>query len=112
MYVLATGADGYRAVISIAELDPALGNATAIVAYERNGTPLTRRWAREARVGERRKVHTVGLWPEVPIRGAQVKGTCRSVSETMKRLAGNIQLVLSDARLAATVAVAYARLAS
>jgi len=41
-----------------------------------------------------------------------VKGTYRSVSETMESLAGSIQLVLSNARLAATVAVAYARLAS
>jgi DMSO/TMAO reductase YedYZ molybdopterin-dependent catalytic subunit len=40
-YVLATGSDGYRVILSLAELSPDFGNQPDIVAYAQNGAPLT-----------------------------------------------------------------------
>lgn len=40
-YLVATGSDGYRAVVSLAEISPDFGNQPHIVAYAMNGTPLT-----------------------------------------------------------------------
>lgn len=40
-YLVATGSDGYRVVISLAELSPDFGNQPDIVAYASNGAPLT-----------------------------------------------------------------------
>lgn len=40
MYAVATGSDGYRAAVSLGEIDPGFGNRTAIVAYEVNGAGL------------------------------------------------------------------------
>jgi DMSO/TMAO reductase YedYZ molybdopterin-dependent catalytic subunit len=42
MYAVATGSDGYRVLVSLAEIDPAFGHRRALVAYERNGEPLER----------------------------------------------------------------------
>jgi DMSO/TMAO reductase YedYZ molybdopterin-dependent catalytic subunit len=42
MYAVVTGSDGYRAVISLAEIDPEFGNRPALVAYSVNGAPLGR----------------------------------------------------------------------
>ena len=42
MYVLVTGSDGYRAVVSLGEIAPEFGNRPAIVAYSVNGAPLGR----------------------------------------------------------------------
>jgi len=39
--VVATGADGYPAVFTLAELDRTLGNAPVVVAERCNGAPLT-----------------------------------------------------------------------
>ncbi|WP_415117040.1 molybdopterin-binding oxidoreductase [Paraburkholderia sp.] len=39
-YVIATGTDGYRVVLSAAELSPDFGNQPDIVAYAVNGSPL------------------------------------------------------------------------
>jgi hypothetical protein len=39
-YVIATGTDGYRVVLSAAELSPDFGNQPDIVAYAVNGAPL------------------------------------------------------------------------
>ncbi|CAL8477697.1 molybdopterin-dependent oxidoreductase [Caballeronia sp. S22] len=39
-YVIATGSDGYRVVISLAELSPDFGNQPDIVAYAMNGAAL------------------------------------------------------------------------
>lgn len=41
MYAVATGSDGYRAIVSLGEINPDLGNKPAIVAYEQNGAALT-----------------------------------------------------------------------
>ncbi len=40
-YVVATGADGYRVVFAIAELDPAMSAADVLVADTADGKPLT-----------------------------------------------------------------------
>lgn len=40
-YVVATGSDGYRTVISLAEISPDFGNQPDIVAYAMNGSALT-----------------------------------------------------------------------
>jgi DMSO/TMAO reductase YedYZ molybdopterin-dependent catalytic subunit len=42
MYVLVVGSDGYRSVVSLAEIAPESGNRTALVAYSLNGAPLGR----------------------------------------------------------------------
>ena len=42
MYVVAEGADKYRALYSLAELDPAFHNGTVIVADREGGQPITR----------------------------------------------------------------------
>lgn len=42
MYLLAGGTDGYRVVLSLAEIDPDFGHQPAIVAYEMDGQPLGR----------------------------------------------------------------------
>ena len=39
-YVLATGSDGYRAVIAVGEIHPNFGNQADLVAYSVNGQPL------------------------------------------------------------------------
>jgi Oxidoreductase molybdopterin binding domain len=42
-YVLATAADGYRVVYSLAELDPAFLDSDVLVADQMNGAPLDER---------------------------------------------------------------------
>ncbi|QNK71607.1 molybdopterin-dependent oxidoreductase [Variovorax sp. PAMC26660] len=41
MYAVATGSDGYRATLSLGEVDPNFGAKGALVAYRMNGTDLT-----------------------------------------------------------------------
>ncbi|HMN84047.1 MAG TPA: hypothetical protein PKA20_29540 [Burkholderiaceae bacterium] len=40
MYVVATGSDGYKAVVSVAEIDPGFGNQPDLIAYSINGAPV------------------------------------------------------------------------
>jgi hypothetical protein len=40
MYVVASGSDGQKAVVSIGEIDPAAGNQPILVAYQVNGVPI------------------------------------------------------------------------
>jgi DMSO/TMAO reductase YedYZ molybdopterin-dependent catalytic subunit len=40
-YLIATGTDGYRVILSLAELSPDFGNQPDIVAYGQDGAPLT-----------------------------------------------------------------------
>lgn len=40
MYVVATGSDGYKALFSMGELNPAFGNQPDLIAYSLNGEPL------------------------------------------------------------------------
>jgi DMSO/TMAO reductase YedYZ molybdopterin-dependent catalytic subunit len=42
MYAVATGSDGYRAVLSMGEIDPGLSSRPAFVAYSLDGKPLDR----------------------------------------------------------------------
>ncbi len=39
-YAVATGSDGYKAALSLGEIDPGFGNKAALVAYAANGTGL------------------------------------------------------------------------
>lgn len=41
MYIVATGSDGYQAIIAIGDIDPNFGNQPILVAYEQDGKPLT-----------------------------------------------------------------------
>jgi hypothetical protein len=41
MYAVVTGSDGYRAVLSLGEIDPGFGGKAAMVAYQMNGVDLT-----------------------------------------------------------------------
>lgn len=40
-YLVATGVDGYQAVIAWGEIDPEFGNQPVLVAFDENGAPLT-----------------------------------------------------------------------
>lgn len=40
MYAVATGSDGYKALVSLGEIDPGFGNRTALVAYSVGGAGL------------------------------------------------------------------------
>lgn len=40
MYAVATGSDGYKALVSLGEIDPGFGNRGALVAYSVNGNAL------------------------------------------------------------------------
>lgn len=46
MYLVATGADGYQALVSLAEMSPELGNRRVLIAYLLDGQPLARGLAR------------------------------------------------------------------
>ena len=40
MYAVATGSDGYKAMLSLGEIDPGFGNRSALIAYSANGAAL------------------------------------------------------------------------
>ncbi len=44
MYIVATGSDGYQAVIAWGEIDPDFGNQNILVAYEQDGNALDGLW--------------------------------------------------------------------
>lgn len=41
MYIVATGSDGYQAIIAYGDIDPNFGNQPILVAYAQDGKPLT-----------------------------------------------------------------------
>ncbi len=41
MFIVATGSDGYQAVIGLGEIDPDFGNQPVLVAYAQDGNPIT-----------------------------------------------------------------------
>lgn len=41
MFVVATGSDGYKAAISLGEIDPGFGNQPNLIAWQLEGAPLT-----------------------------------------------------------------------
>lgn len=52
MYLVATGADGYQALVSLAEMSPELGGRRVLIAYRMDGQPLARGLARLVVVGD------------------------------------------------------------
>ncbi|EJE50454.1 sulfite oxidase-like oxidoreductase [Acidovorax sp. CF316] len=52
MYLVATGADGYQALVSLAEMSPDLGGKRVLIAYRMDGQPLARGLARLVVVGD------------------------------------------------------------
>lgn len=46
LYLVATGADGYQALVSLAEISPGLGNQRVLIAYRLDDQPLARGMAR------------------------------------------------------------------
>jgi DMSO/TMAO reductase YedYZ molybdopterin-dependent catalytic subunit len=52
MYLVATGADGYQALVSLGEMSPALGNRQVLIAYRLDGQPLARGMARLVVAGD------------------------------------------------------------
>lgn len=52
MYLVATGSDGYQALVSLAEMSPELGGKRVLIAYRMDGQPLARGLARLVVVGD------------------------------------------------------------
>ncbi len=52
MYLVATGADGYQALVSLAEMSPELGNQRVLIAYRLDDQPLARGMARLVVAGD------------------------------------------------------------
>ncbi|MDP4076151.1 molybdopterin-binding oxidoreductase [Acidovorax sp. A1169] len=52
MYLVATGADGYQALVSLAEMSPELGNQRVLIAYRLDEQPLARGMARLVVAGD------------------------------------------------------------
>lgn len=52
MYLVATGADGYQALVSLAEISPELGNRRVLIAYRLDEQPLARGLARLVVAGD------------------------------------------------------------
>lgn len=52
MYLVATGADGYQALVSLAEMSPDLGNRRVLIAYRLDDQPLARGVARLVVAGD------------------------------------------------------------
>lgn len=52
MYLVATGADGYQALVSLAEISPELGNQRVLIAYRLDEQPIARGLARLVVAGD------------------------------------------------------------
>jgi hypothetical protein len=75
MYVLLVGSDGYRAVVSLAEIAPESGNRTALVAYSLNGAPLGRNgMARLVMAGDTKPGRSVARLAAIEVIAAQPSG--------------------------------------
>lgn len=75
MYVLVTGADGYRAVVALGEIAPEFGNRPAIVAYSVNGAPLGRNgMARLVVTGDTKPGRAVARLATIEVVAAQPSG--------------------------------------
>jgi DMSO/TMAO reductase YedYZ molybdopterin-dependent catalytic subunit len=75
MYAVAVGSDGYRAVISLAEIAPESGNRTALVAYSLNGAPLGRNgMARLVMAGDVKPGRSVARLAAIEVFAAQPSG--------------------------------------
>jgi DMSO/TMAO reductase YedYZ molybdopterin-dependent catalytic subunit len=75
MYAVAVGSDGYRAVVSLAEIAPESGNRTALVAYSLNGAPLGRNgMARLVMAGDVKPGRSVARLAAIEVFAAQPSG--------------------------------------
>ena len=71
-YVVATGSDGYQAVFSLSEIDPAMGERKVLVAYEIDGTPLGRSgMARLVVTGDKKRSRAVANLAALEVRSAR-----------------------------------------
>jgi len=75
MYAVLVGSDGYRAVVSLAEIAPESGNRVALVAYSLNGAPLGRNgMARLVMAGDMKPGRSVARLAAIKIFAAQPSG--------------------------------------
>ncbi|WP_198082866.1 hypothetical protein [Variovorax sp. E3] len=75
MYAVLVGSDGYRAVVSLAEIAPESGNRVALVAYSLNGAPLGRNgMARLVMAGDVKPGRSVARLAAIEIFAAQPSG--------------------------------------
>jgi DMSO/TMAO reductase YedYZ molybdopterin-dependent catalytic subunit len=75
MYAVVVGSDGYRAVVSLAEIAPESGNRMALVAYSLNGTPLGRNgMARLVMAGDVKPGRSVARLAAIEVFAAQPSG--------------------------------------
>ncbi|SDZ70146.1 Oxidoreductase molybdopterin binding domain-containing protein [Variovorax sp. YR266] len=75
MYAVVVGSDGYRAVVSLAEIAPESGNRMALVAYSLNGTPLGRNgMARLVVAGDVKPGRSVARLAAIEVFAAQPSG--------------------------------------
>ncbi|ODU13693.1 MAG: hypothetical protein ABS94_25280 [Variovorax sp. SCN 67-85] len=75
MYAVLVGSDGYRAVVSLAEIAPESGNRMALVAYSLNGAPLGRNgMARLVMAGDVKPGRSVARLAAIEVFAAQPSG--------------------------------------
>lgn len=75
MYAVVVGSDGYRAVVSLAEIAPESGNRIALVAYSLNGAPLGRNgMARLVMAGDVKPGRSVARLAAIEVFAAQPSG--------------------------------------
>ncbi|HEX7865148.1 MAG TPA: hypothetical protein VF555_09355 [Variovorax sp.] len=75
MYAVVVGSDGYRAVVSLAEIAPESGNRVALVAYSLNGAPLGRNGvARLVMAGDVKPGRSVARLAAIEVFAAQPSG--------------------------------------
>jgi DMSO/TMAO reductase YedYZ molybdopterin-dependent catalytic subunit len=75
MYAVVVGSDGYRAVVSLAEIAPESGNRVALVAYSLNGAPLGRNgMARLVMAGDVKPGRSVARLAAIEVFAAQPSG--------------------------------------
>ncbi|WP_371086344.1 molybdopterin-dependent oxidoreductase [Variovorax sp. RCC_210] len=75
MYAVLVGSDGYRAVVSLAEIAPESGNRAALVAYSLNGAPLGRNgMARLVLPGDVKPGRSVARLAAIEVFAAQLSG--------------------------------------
>ncbi|MFM9924657.1 molybdopterin-dependent oxidoreductase [Variovorax sp. H27-G14] len=75
MYAVLVGSDGYRTVVSLAEIAPDAGNRTALVAYSLNGAPLGRNgMARLVMAGDAKPGRSVARLAAIEVFAAQPSG--------------------------------------
>jgi DMSO/TMAO reductase YedYZ molybdopterin-dependent catalytic subunit len=75
MYAVVVGSDGYRAVVSLAEIAPESGNRVALVAYSLNGMPLGRNgMARLVMAGDLKPGRSVARLAAIEVFAAQPSG--------------------------------------